>query len=291
MELGRLLIAIALFACSFGCNRGEPAKISPPDLQLVSAGNEPRRVLGYHAPKGTKQQLEIAVDVDVSAGEMGGPMPTIVMTLALEVQQIVPTGLKLRSMVVDATARDRDDTRVSTEALSGPLETLKGIVLTSTMTSNGRLFGTKLELDSKQVPESAKSQLAALTASFDQLMMPLPDEPVGVGAVWRSSKPLEQNGLKMIAVNSIALTAIDGNKLSFEIDTQVHGDDQTINQDGLTVDIKDVTGTGTGKGSIDLDTLALTSELATEFRSAMQAGGEGSATPMKMSIVTRVTPK
>ena len=288
MNLRLLLIAVALF----GCNKGQDdGKRSPPDLQIVSAGSEPRRVLGYHAPKGTKQQLEIAVDVDVSAGDMGGPMPTIVMTLAVEVQEIIPTGLKLRSTVIDATARDRDETRVKPEALTGPLETLKGIVLTSTMTSNGRLFGTKLELEGKQVPPSAKSQLAALTASFDQLMMPLPDEPVGVGAVWRSSKPLEQNGLKMIAVNSIALTSIDGDKLGFEIDTQVHGDDQTISQDGMSVEIKDVTGTGNGKGSIDLKTLALTSELATEFRSAMQAGGEGSATPMKMNIVTRVTPK
>jgi hypothetical protein len=120
--------------------------------------------------------------------------------------------------------------------------------------------------------------------------MPLPDEAVGVGAVWRNSKPLEQNGLKMIAVNSVALTGIDGDKITFEIDTQVHGDDQTLQQGDLSVDIKDVTGTGSGKGSIDLRTLALTSELATEFRSAMQAGGEGSATPMKMGIITRVTP-
>jgi hypothetical protein len=283
-----LLLALALL----GCNKGDDEhKTARPDLQMVSAGSEPRRVLRYVATKGTRQQLDIAVDVEVSAGDMGGPMPTIVMTLALDVQDVVPTGMKLRSTVIDASARDRDETRVPQGALTGPLEMLKGIVLTTTMTPNGRLYGTKLELGNKQVPESAKSQLAALTASFDQLMMPLPDDAVGVGAVWRNSKPLEQNGMKMIAVNSIALTAIEGDKLSFEIDTQVHGDDQTIKQDNLSVEMKDVTGMGHGKGTIDLRTLALTSELATEFRSAMQAGGEGSATPMKMGIITRVTPK
>jgi hypothetical protein len=285
MSIRLLLIAVAWF----GCNKGEEP-VPRPDLQIVSAGNEPRRVLRYQAPKGTKQQLEIAVDVELTAGDMGGPMPTIAMTLALEVQDVLPTGVRLRSTVVDATARDRDETRVIPEALSGPLALLKGIVLTTTMTPNGRLYGTKLDPGKKQIPDSAKSQLAALTTSFDQLMMPLPDEAVGVGAVWRNSKPLEQNGLKMIAVNSVALTGIDGDKITFEIDTQVHGDDQTIQQGELSVDIKDVTGTGSGKGSIDLRTLALTSELATEFRSAMQAGGEGSATPMKMGIITRVTP-
>lgn len=289
MYLRFLLIAVAVIGCKQGEDGGK--RVGAPDLQIVSAGNEPRRLLRYQPTKGTKQQLEIAVDVDVTAGEMGGPMPTIVMTLALEVQDVLPTGARLSSTVIDATARDRDDTKVAPEALSGPLALLKGIVLTTTLMPNGRLYGTKLDTGTKKVPESAQSQLAALTASFDQLMMPLPDEAVGVGAVWRNSKPLEQNGLKMIAVNSVALTSIDGDKLGFELDTQVHGDDQTIKQGDLSVDIKDVTGTGGGSGTIDLRTLALTSELATEFRSAMQASGEGSATPMKMSITTRVTAK
>jgi len=108
--------------------------------------------------------------------------------------------------------------------------------------------------------------------------------------VWRNSKPIEQNGMKMIAVNSIQLTSIDGDVLGFAIDTQVHGDDQTLKQGELSVAIKDITGTGAGKGTIDLGTLALTSELATEFRSVMQAPGEPEATQMTMAIKTRVTP-
>jgi len=79
MSIRLLLIAVAWF----GCNKGEE-QVTRPDLQIVSAGNEPRRVLRYQAPKGTKQQLEIAVDVELTAGDMGGPMPTIAMTLALE---------------------------------------------------------------------------------------------------------------------------------------------------------------------------------------------------------------
>jgi len=290
MYLRLLLIAIAVF----GCNKGEDdgsKHVRPPDLHIVSAGNEPRQLLRYQAAKGTTAKLELAVDVEVTAGDMGGPMPTIVMTLAMQVEDVLPTGMKLRTTVVDATARDRDETRVAPNALTGPLEQIKGIVLTSTMTPSGRSIGTKVEPGGKQLPESAKTQLAALTSSFDQLMMPLPEEPVGVGAVWRNSKALEQNGMKMTAVNTVSLTAITGDKVSYSIDTQVHGDDQTIADSGLSVEVKDITGTGTGLGVIDLGTLALTSELSTEFRSAMQAAGEGSATPMRMAITTHVTPK
>lgn len=290
MYLRLLLLALAVIGCGKGGDDGSK-RVSPPDLQIVSAGNEPRRVVHYAAPKGTRTQLELALDVDVNAGEMGGPMPTIVMTLVIEVVDIVPTGMKLRTTVVDAVARDRDETRVSPAALAGPLEQLKGIVLTTTMTGNGRMYGTKVDTTAKQVPDSAKTQVAALSTSLDQMAMPLPDEPIGVGAVWRNSKPLEQNGMKMTVVNSVEVTALTSEKLSYSLDTQVHGDDQTLTQGDLSVEIKDITGTGTGKGTINLQTLAVSSELATELRSAMQAIGEGSATPMTMNVVTRVTPK
>jgi hypothetical protein len=168
---------------------------------------------------------------------------------------------------------------------------MKGIVITSLMTPSGHLIGTKLDIGAKQVPPSSKSQLEALAANFDQLMMPLPEVPVGVGAVWRNSKPLEQNGMKMIAVNSVELLDVKGDVVSYQLDTQVHGDDQTLKYGDATVDIKDITGTGTGKGTIGLKTLAVSSELTSEFRSAMQAPGEGSATQMTMSIVTHVAPK
>ena len=35
---------------------------------------------------------------------------------------------------------------------------------------------------------------------------PLPDEAVGVGAVWRNSRPIQQNGLALKAVNTITIT-------------------------------------------------------------------------------------
>jgi Family of unknown function (DUF6263) len=280
-----LLIALAVI----GCRKGEDQRAAT-DLQIVSTGNEPRQRLHYQATKGAQQQLDVAVDVEINAGDMGGPMPTIVMTLSLAVEDVVPIGAKLRSTVVDVTARDRDESRVPANAISGPLANLKGVVLTTTLTSNGRLIGTKVDTGGKQLPESAKKPLGALTTSFDQLMMPLPDEPVGVGAVWRNSRPLEQNGMKMIAVNTVKLTSITGDKIGFDLETQIHGDDQTIRQGELAVDIKDVVGTGSGKGTIDLRTLAMTSELTSELRSTMQSPGEAQAMPMKLTIATHVAP-
>ncbi len=288
----RPVLLIAVLA--WGCKSGENDRASTqraPDLQIVSAGNEPRRVLRYQLAKGTTQKLELAVDVDVTANDMGGAMPTMVMTLAVTVEDVLPFGARLRATVVDATARDRDDTRVDPDVLSGPLALMKGLAITATLTPSGRVVNSKLELGDKKMTGAAKAQFAALGSSFDQLLMPLPERAVGVGAVWRTSRPIEQSGMKLTAVNAIELTAIDGDTLSFSIDTQIHGDDQTVKQDELSVDIKDIVGTGKGTGTIDLKTLAITNELTSQLRSAMQATGEPDATKMTMAIATRVTPR
>ena len=293
MQLRPLLLTAALIGSFSGCKRGDEDGSGSPraDLQIVSRGSEPRRSLRYQVPKGTTQKLDLAVDMKISAGDMGGALPTIVMSLTIVVEDVVPVGMKLRTTVVDAAARDRDESRVAPEALTGALDMLRGVELTSTLTPNGRVFATKLDTGAKEINASAKSQLAALTSSVDGLMMPLPDDPVGVGAVWRSSRPIEQNEMKLTAVSTIEVTALEGDKLVFAIDTAIHGDDQRVEQSGMTVEIKDVIGTGTGTGTIDLRTLAVTSELSTELRSEMQATGETATTPMRMSVMSKVSPR
>ncbi len=289
MPLRLLLCALVLTSCTQGSDDGS-ARIRPPDLQIVSAGNAPRRLLVYQPTKGSAITLELAVDVTVSAGDMGGPMPTIVLTLSVAVDAALPIGTRLRTTVIDAIARERDDSRVPANALGAPLARMKGLVLTSWLTTSGHLVGTRVATDTP-LPADARSQLAALVANFDQLMMPLPREPVGIGAVWRNSRPLEQNGMRMTAVNTVELTGITGDTLTYSIDTQVHGDDQTVEQAGMGVEIKDIVGTGSGKGSLDLRTLAVSAELSSEFRSTMKATGETEALPMRMAITTHVTPR
>ena len=192
----RLVLLIAVVA--WGCKSGEHDRAStqrPPDLQIVSAGNEPRRVLRYQLTQGTTQKLELEVDVNVTANDMGGAMPTMVMTLAVTVENVLPIGAQLRATVLDAAARDRDDTRVDPDVLTGPLALMKGLAITATLTPSGRVLNSKIAIGDKKMTGAAKAQLAALGSSFDQLLMPLPERAVGVGAVWRTSRAIEQSGM------------------------------------------------------------------------------------------------
>lgn len=289
MRLG-IVWLVWLSISQIGCESSAkaPPKVSPPDLQIVSAGSEPRQVLRYRAPTGTKQKLELAIDVALSAGEMGGPMPTLQITMGLSVEAVMPNGqMMLKSTIEDITARDKAESKIPAAAIIGPLEALKGLAIDAILSPTGRLTGAKAT-PAAPLPPDLQQQVSSLIASFESTMMPLPEEPVGIGAVWRSSRPVEQNGLKLTAVNSVTVSAINGTVIEYGVDTDIHGQDQTIKQGDVTITVKDVVGNGGGKGTIDLAKLAVTGELAAEFRSEMSAAGDPAPTKMNMTTLMKI---
>jgi hypothetical protein len=286
----RLVAAFVILVAACEGKSDKQAPIEPPDLQMVSAGNSPRKLLRYHVPKGTSQSLEVTIDMSMTAGDMGGPVPTIVMSLLLGAEDVTPDGsIKLHTTIVDVTARDRTDSRIPASALAGPLEAMKGIALTSTLSPSGRVSKSQVE-GGKQLPADVAAQLNALTTSFENVVMPLPNEPIGVGAVWRSSRQLDQNGMKLTTVNTFSVVSITGDQVEYTLETEVHGTDQKITQAGTTVDITDITGIGGGKGTLHLDKLDFASELTAQLRSKMQANGETTATPMMLTTQMRTHP-
>ncbi len=284
-----VVLAAVVLAMGASCKQSEtpvPA-VSPPDLQIVSAGNEPRRLLRYHAPKDTHQRLELSIVVALTAGEVGAPMPTIVLTLAYVVDAVMPSGqMTLRGTIEGIHAVETEGSKVPAAALNGPLETLNGLTIHSVLSPTGRITGSTLDPGGKTIAPELDAQLQSLIRSFESTMMTLPDEAVGVGAVWRNSKPVEHNGMKLKAVNTVTLTALEGDAIEYSINTDIHGANQSVTQQGVTIAIEDIVGSGGGKGSIDLATLAVTSELAAELRSRMKATGEDQE-PTNMTMTTK----
>lgn len=293
MKRRLLLIALAVMGCKKSDDE-DGKTIRPPDLQMINTGSEPRRVLRYQLAKGNAAKLELTSDVEAHADDIGGPLPTFVMDLAITAEDTSSAGAKLRTTVIDMQAREKDESRVAPNALGGPLDGMRGIVLTATLTPTGRLrdsmIVTKPENGGKPPPKGLETPLAMLSSSFENVAMPLPDEAVGVGAMWRSSRALEEQGMKLTAVNTVNLVSINGDQLAFDLETEIHGDDQTVKQGDLSVDVKDITGTGSGKATVDLKTLAVTSEVSAELRSAMQSPGETKPTQMRMAIKTKIAP-
>jgi hypothetical protein len=200
-------------------NEAPPPPPSRPDLHMVSAGGQPRQLLRYHPAPNTTQKLEVAIDIVLDAGEMGGPMPTLVMTLALNIGAALPTGhTPLHATIEAIEARDVPQSQVQAASLMPTLEPMKGIAFDTILSPNGRVTATSIDARSKTLPSPTQMSLTSLVNGFEQTLMPLPDVPVGPGAVWRNSRPITRDGMTMTAVSSVTLVGVDGSTFRYAID-------------------------------------------------------------------------
>jgi hypothetical protein len=292
----RVLTLAACLASLCSCDRTEAppssAPVAAPDLEVVSAGADPRTLLRYHPAAGTEQKLELAIAVQLQAGDLGGPMPTVVVQMTETVDAVMPSGqVFVHAHIDSARARDVDGSSVAPAAVQGPLAPLEGLSVAGVLAADGRMTATHLvrAATSALSPET-EQQVASLLTSFESTALPLPDVPVGPGAVWRNSRELLQNTIKMTAVNTVTLTAVRGDILEYTLETDVHGPDQTVKQEDMDVAIKDIVGSGAGKGTVDLAKLTVTSELQAALHTEMTATGDTEPTKLDMTTHTRIQP-
>ena len=280
----RYLVATALLvACK---THEKPAPPPPTDLVVVKPGAAPLRAIRYAVAKGTQSTVELATDWKVTAGEMGNVMPTIVTSFSISCDDVAADGsMKLRAKVLDATAHERQDSAVNPASIATVLDPLKGATFELWLAPDGRVSQTTFEAGTGSGSGSGAGsaalteQLQALAASFQQLAMPLPTAPIGVGAEWRTSRKIQQNGMQLTSVTTLDVTALDATTVGFTLASEIHGANQTLTQAGMAVTLEDVGGTATGKGTIDLAKGVTTGELHFDLHSNMSAAG--SSTPMR----------
>jgi hypothetical protein len=119
-----------------------------------------------------------------------------------------------------------------------------------------------------------------------KLAMPLPRTPVGIGAKWRSSRALgPASPVTLQAVTTIDVTGISGSVVTYEVGSTVHGVDQVVKQESVDVDVRNITGTATGRGTFDLQKPTLTGSLSAELHMDMTTGSD--RTPMAMTLELR----
>jgi len=274
-----ILLALGLAAC--GKSSDEPAPTSPPpDFEMISAGIEPHRLLRYHLAKGTSSRLELAMDLDLDAGGSGGKLPTLVMDLQITVDDVLAGGdARLSTTVMAARVKEREGSVVPVAAVERMTEMLRGITYGATLSPDGVLRDARV---TSKTPASMDAQIAQLTQGIEQVAIRMPALPVGVGAKWTSRKTGRRDDLVITTVTTIELTAIEGERVTFESSSTVSAPDQTVEENGVRASIKDVGGGGHGNGTVDLTRMTMRGEVTAELHGTMTA--EGSAAPLRMAM-------
>ena len=282
----------AIFGCAVGC--GKPDAAPPPpvqkgDVELLTPGTEPRQPVRYHLVKGATTASEFGVDMDMSDGQRDIKMPTFVLSVLIHVDDVLPDGrAKLRFTYTESKAVDRPGASVPASVVAEQAGLLGGIAMTGTLSATGK-FSDIAMVPSPKLTAALGDQLKELTESVQQVAMPLPEQPVGAGASWRTNKPVVQNGMKLTMTSTVTMTSLDGDALAFTSKTGIEGADQSVTQGDTTMQISGIGGGGDGKGTIDLAKLAFAGQLAAEFKATMRAMGE--TAPMNVKMVMRVAPQ
>lgn len=278
-------VSFALLAL-VACKTNEPAKPPPPtDTVVVKPGAAPQKAVRYAVAKGAHTTIELATDWKVTAGDIGNVLPTIVTTFDVTCEDVDKTGgMHLRARVIDASAHEKAESGINPASLATVLDPLKGYVLRVTLQPDGRVSPPAFEAPPVGSGSGAGSaavaeQLGALATSFEQLAIPLPTAPIGVGAQWKTTRTIAQAGMTLTSTTTLDVTSLDGQAIGFSLASEIKGADQTVTQSGLAVELKDVGGTATGRGTIDLAKGVTTGELHFDLHSQMTAAG--SSTPMR----------
>jgi len=214
-------------------------------LSLVSPGEpgaEGLRELRYSGTSGQEEIVEVHMDMDMSMsmGPMGKvemPLPQMRLTMNTKVLS-ADTDPNIRSSM-EITGGDIGE---ATGALVGQeaeiravLQGTVGIRGETTMTRTGRVLDGGFDVPDG-APEEVKQQLKSMKQSIAQTSVPLPDEPVGPGAVWETLVRTldEQTGMDLVVHNAVELVSWDGEKaiLSYKL-TQKLAPDSKLDAGGL----------------------------------------------------------
>jgi uncharacterized protein DUF6263 len=268
-------------------------------VKLLDPGAEPRQVLRLHPKAGDKQTLSttLRMAMDVKVGEMENPatkLPAMKLTMDATVKSVTAEGdITYETLMQDAdVAADAGASPEIAEAMKGSLAKLKGLSSSRTMSSRGINIATEVK-----APEGANAQMRQvmdqLKESLNQIVAPLPEEPVGVGAKWEAKMQVKSEGMTISQTATYQVVSLEGEHLATKatiVQSAANQQIQSPAMPGLKVNLTKMTGAGNGEMKFDLArTLPVeaTMESHTELSMAMNLGGQNQAMTMKIDMNLR----
>ena len=281
----RVIVIALLVAASCG---GKDAPPPPPPLTglvIIDAGLAPRAQLRYQPVKGTRTPLEVTADIAMGDGASKVPWPTVITSSEVTAEDLLADGtIKVRYTVVAIAAKDREHAVLTAEQMTQPLQLLVGTSITGTLTPAGVLGAINVDSNGRPLPPALQAQVSTLSRNLERSVMPLPTEPVGVGALWTFKQAVDQNGMKVAAATTIKVTAMTPTTVTIALTSELTGPDQHVDVSGSKVTVSKIAGTMRGTGVIDLVRLTFSGELVADLAMDMAMGGATDHTTMTSAL-------
>jgi hypothetical protein len=292
-----LLTLVCVIAC-----KDKPVETPPPPpppqpqdgVKLIQPGTAPRQTLRYQLTKGARTTSTLVCDFAIKNDGQGDAIPTLIVELETVVDDVLGDGsAKLRFTLTRAHLRELPGAATPDDLQAGAAA-LQGVVITELLAPDGKSSAAQVA-PGAAVPDQARAQLDSLITSLEHVVVQLPVEPIGIDATWQERRTLPPGGITGVSEILYTVTALPPGAFTYTSTGVLTGGPQTIEREGVKVEVSDTTGRSAAKGTVALSSYALDVEVSSVFSSKMNAiaakdtPGSGSST-VEITMATRMTP-
>jgi hypothetical protein len=179
--------------------------------------------------------------------------------------------------------------------LQAGLADVKSLSSTSTISARGFVSNPKMDLSRLTNPQLAQ-MVGSMSASMNSMAMPMPEEPVGVGAKWTVRQALPSSGLTVFQEVQVELTAADEHSATLSIKLAQTAPPQAVQNPslpaGVQARLEQFTGSGTATTKVQFDSLVPTSDGTSKTNTTMSvdAGTGVQQIGVNLTVKSKVTP-
>ncbi|MEM7095329.1 MAG: hypothetical protein AAF567_20180 [Actinomycetota bacterium] len=240
----------------------DPANLGAESTTIVTVidpGSEPRTALRLDIPPACAEIMTTTTTQSITQVIDGLPIPSddpLGTTAELRLtSDRVPAGYRVTSEIL--SMRSSDGTPEEVRALlDAELRALEGLRISQVVDDRGLAVSGTFQLEGGEVLGPFEEVLEGFGQNSTGIA--LPEEPVGVGAVWLAESTTTSQGLTLETSQQYTLVAQEGSILTVETETSIFAPPGSVLEvlPGTLVDVVEMTGFGEGSSQFDLQSLA-----------------------------------
>lgn len=272
-------------------------------VSLADAGAEPRQELRYNLAAMQPQQMRMDMTMRMTMsnpmfGEQTVDMPTMRMNMemseaAMNENGTLRLGFRFRGVEIIPT-EGTDPGMVA--AMQGAMAGMDNVTGYTVIDSRGHVI--EADFDASGAPAAVQQQLGSMRDSLEQMVAPLPDEAVGIGARWSITTNVDANGASIQQTATYELLERTENAFRVSV-TMVQSAEQQQIQDpsipaGMSAWLESYSATGSGGAVIPLNSPVPTSNASINSNMSMAIDdGSGTRVPymtMQLSMDMNIQP-
>ncbi|UCE50472.1 MAG: hypothetical protein JSW47_09970, partial [Phycisphaerales bacterium] len=263
-------------------------------VKLLDPGAQPRTTLRYKFQAGRSETMVMVMNTSM-AMEIGGQkrpetkIPSTQMAMTIESKEVSPQGdmrYEFKMEKADVLAEPGANPMM-VNAMKQPLSSLVGMSGWATVTPRGFTTDADIRMPPGIDPQMGQA-MDNTKQSMKQMSAPLPVEPVGRGARWQVTMPLETNGMKITQTATYELLEVQGDKVKFDVEIKQSAEPQEMKMPGAAPGAKmlleSLTSSGKGTMELQMTDLVPTSNVNMTTTNVVSANNQKIKTTMKIGM-------